>query len=111
MDKLELDARVARLERRFSLLLTVPFLILALLGVAAVSLSFLARSVRSTEVATPAVLAPLPPVPPPIGSDAWSKAGMDYLDAGVRKAHDLQSDNSIDMDDFTAIKNNGFTGG
>ena len=56
MDKLELDGRVARLERRFSLLLRLPFLILGLLVLAAMPMAFVGRA--SVTEATPETPAP-----------------------------------------------------
>ncbi len=64
MDKLELDVRMARLERRVSMLTTVLFLAAA----GATILIYLARfggEEASATAVTPAVMTPAPAPPPP----------------------------------------------
>jgi hypothetical protein len=74
MDKLELDARVAKLERQVSLLMTLMVSFLALLVVPVLLMIFWASSSRPAVMTIPPpMIATLPPVPPPIGSLAWSK--------------------------------------
>jgi hypothetical protein len=97
MDKLEIDARVARLERRVS-----SFFALLVLGVAAGALALMLliyQAGRSTEatVATPALL-------PATVEVARDSASMSHLDADLRKLHGLLEEGLIDRDDFQAKK-------
>jgi hypothetical protein len=97
MDKLELDGRVARLERRVSLILTLPFMILGLLVLAAMSMAFVGRA--SVTEATP----PPPPAAVTVPSD---NASMYHLDGELRKLHALQEEGLINAGDFQAKKKN-----
>ena len=105
MDKLELDARVARLERRVSSLSVALALSVATFSVCALLTLFIDNPHRPSGLPPQLPVAmPRSSLPPPIGSLAWSKSGMDFLDAEVRNAHDLQANSSISEDDFMAIK-------
>jgi hypothetical protein len=95
MDRLELDGRVARLERRVSLILTLPFMILGLLVLAAVSMAFVGRA-SVTAVPT------APPSPTVVAAEeGWN---MHRLDGDLRKLHGLLDRNLIDRDEFQAKK-------
>jgi hypothetical protein len=94
MDKLELDDRVARLERRVSLLLAMPFVIIALLVLAAMSMAFLRRADESAA----------PPMPTPAAVTVEDDRSMQRLDGDLRKLHGLLNENLIDRDDFQAKK-------
>jgi hypothetical protein len=97
MDKLELDARVARLERRFSLLLTVPFLVFGLLALAAILMTSVSRRSDSAVITTP-------PMPAPTVEVGTDDRNMHRLDGDLRKLHGLLDRNLIDRDEFQAKK-------
>jgi hypothetical protein len=97
MDKLELDARVARLERRVSLILTLPFMILGLLVLVAMSMAFVGRA-SVTAVPT------APPSPAVIAVE--DHRSMHRLDGELRKLHALLEEDLINAGDFQAKKKN-----
>jgi hypothetical protein len=108
MDKLELDARVARLERRLSTLIAV--LVVAALAAAVAALAMVSRTEEvpaqairdSTAVKTPS---PPPPVAStPAKRPAELENGMGQLQAELRKLRDLQGQRLITPVDFQAKK-------
>jgi hypothetical protein len=103
MDKLELDARVARLERRLSTLIAV--LAVAALAAAVAALAMVSRTaaVRTEDI-------PATPVPPPAVASTPAKRpaepenGMGQLQAELRTLRDLQGQGIITLVDFQAKK-------
>jgi hypothetical protein len=105
MDKLELDARVARLERRLSTLIFV----LAVTGLVAMLAAFTlvaSRPIRTVGTPdTPASVAPTAVAKTGAMVRVISSTGrMDDLDAEIRKLRGMQLQGLITPDDFAAKK-------
>ncbi len=100
MDKLELDARVALLERRLSLL--IALLVLALATSIALALMMTMRG-----EARPAMMTVATPSAATRETKVETKTavgGVDQLDAELRKLHALQQSGLINAGDFQEKK-------
>ena len=99
MDKLELDARVARLERRVSWV--TGFLVLAC---AAASLMSLMRieATPSAQMMEPATIAT--PAPAPAIRQIGTAHGVKQLGAVLRTLRDMQLEGLISLQDLEAKK-------
>jgi hypothetical protein len=100
MDKLELDARVARLERRVSWL--TGFLILACAAASLMSLTVAGGTATLQTPATPAVMTPSPA--PTMVRVSSTPHGMNQLAADLRKLRDVQLQGLISLQDLEAKK-------
>jgi hypothetical protein len=96
MDKLELDERVSRLERRVSFLWALALLALVAAGLFMAAMMFIARS-------TPY---PPPPVESPsaVYIDRGLPPGAITFEAELRRLHDLQQKGLITASDFAEKK-------
>jgi hypothetical protein len=110
MDKLELDGRVARLERRVSLLSATIFGLLALIGVAAL-LAVVARSEARPYVATPSEFpapAPVPmvepPAPPPHVFRDMGPGSVGELSLRLHELEDVRNRDLITPQEYQAKK-------
>jgi len=113
MDKLELDARVAHLERKVAIL----SVIIAVMGAAALlsMLTFTRRAeIQRAEphLSTPTVMTtPRVPAPPPIpvgthsvGVVDYSEGGVPYLANQLRESWTLQAKGLLNSSEFAAKK-------